>query len=72
MEGRDIDVRRGYRRAYSLNESTPVFPGGCGWTLPSGEALAHFALKAGFLAPAGFLSGDDTDPVARRKFRRVD
>ncbi len=31
--------------------------GGGPWRLPSGKALAEFALQAGFLAPLAFRSG---------------
>jgi hypothetical protein len=39
----------------------PIVPlewlGGGPWRLPSGKALAEFALQAGFLAPLAFRSG---------------
>jgi hypothetical protein len=49
------------RRKVSSDLRIPTVPvewlGGGPWRLPSGKALAEFALQAGFLAPLAFRSG---------------
>ena len=45
-------------------------PGRLNWSLPSGESLAEFALRLGFLAPP--LMGSEHGQVSGRiRFRRV-
>ena len=49
------------RRRVNSNVRIPTVPvewlGGGPWRLPSGKALAEFALQAGFLTPSAFRSG---------------
>jgi hypothetical protein len=62
----------------------PIMPlewlGGGPWRLPSGKALAEFALQAGFLAPLAFRSGwfgrvkpaaDNGDGASRKRVQRA-
>jgi hypothetical protein len=74
-------------RSAFLNKSSdlriPTVPvewlGGGPWRLPSGKALAEFALQAGFLAPLAFRSGwfgrgapvGESDGPGRKRVQRA-
>ena len=54
------------RKSRASNEKRSPL-GGLSWRLPSGEGLAEFALKFGFLAPALLGAGS----CSRERFRRI-
>ena len=56
------------RKAVPSSQDEPQSLAGVNWSLPSGESLAEFALRFGFLAP--HLLGSSEAKVPLRRNRR--
>jgi hypothetical protein len=69
MENSSPAAKPAIGRAAVSSQEKPNSLAGISWSLPSGESLAEFALRFGFLAPT--LLGSSEAGLSRRRNRRV-